>query len=331
MTPKANITACIIARNAAHNIAAMLNSIKGYCSDAVIVLDTRTTDDTERIIKDWCTYQDSYNDLLPVNIIPFEWVNDSFADARNHALQFAQGDWILCIDCDEQLTNHEQPSNEFDYYLLTARNFKDGKINSDYWTPRLFKNNIGIEFRWSTHEENWHCLKDKKGHFSNMVFEHKERSIEDATKKNYWLLERGMRQLVTEPHNPYVRGQISHSQLIIGNLNKAIYYGTQAMVQPAEHEVKALLCVHLYRAFRMLRDAEPDEAEAKEYWEHAIFWLKYSVALCPQQLSANALFYDFYKEENNTEAMEYHKNLILQTGNNSRLPYDVKIENLNIN
>lgn len=329
----AKISACIIAKDAEKDIIGCLDSIKDFCFEVIIVLDTRTTDNTAKLLEAWA---DTHNHIK-VKIIPFNWLDetlpeidfDSFAAARNEALKYAAGEWILCIDCDERLTNHQLPEADFDYYLLTARNFKNGLVNSDYWTPRLFKNNIGIHFRWATHEENWHCLKDKKGKFSEMVFEHKEKTIADATNKNHWLLSRGMRQLTTEPHNPYVRGQISHSQLIIGNLQQAVYYGTEAMVQGAEPEVKALLCVHLYRAFRMMRDAAQDPKEANEYWHHAIFWLKYSIAMCPQQLSANALFYDFYKEENNTEAMNYHKSLLEKTGNNSMLPYDIKYENIN--
>lgn len=337
MTSKPIISAAIIARNAEKSIVNCLNSIKDYCSEIIIAIDTRTTDETKQRIMDFAGEHNTNNNhktfgygfqIGNVKVYYYEWVNDSFADARNFTLSKCTGDWILCIDCDEQLTNIEQPDNDFDCLLLTVRNYRNGIHVSDYFTPRLFKNNIGIHFRWDTDEENWHCIRDKKVKFSSMFFEHREKSEEAVINKAKWLLSRNMKSLPKEPDNPYLRGQIAHRHLILENIHKCIYYGTEAMVSGAEPEVKALQCIHLYRAYRILRDEENNEAERKEYWDHAVFWLKASVSLCPQQLSANALFYDLYKEDGNTEAMNYHKKLIDSTGNNSQLPYDVKLENL---
>lgn len=337
------ISACIIAYNAENTIIDCLNSIKDYCSEIVIALDTKTTDETRQRVYDWARdnnpediHRGLENDGRQIGIVKlydYEWLNDSFSEARNFTLSKATGEWILIIDCDERLANAITPDDSVDCYLVTARNYKDNIIVSDYWTPRLFKNNIGIEFRADTDEENWHCLKGtgKVVRLSNMILNHKEKSEKDALKKAKWLLKRNMKSLPNEAWNPYLRGQISHRHLMLGSLLKCIYYGAEAMVGAAEPEVKALQCVHLYRAFRMMRDASTDKQEAAEYWDHAIFWLKASVSACPQQLSANALLYDFYKEENNVEAMQYHKDLLIKTGNNSLLPYDVKFENLNIN
>lgn len=82
------ISACVIVKNEAKNIARWLANMR-QIADEIIVVDTGSTDSTLDI-------------LAKAGIKPyhFAWCND-FAAAKNYAIQQATGDWIVFLDADE--------------------------------------------------------------------------------------------------------------------------------------------------------------------------------------------------------------------------------------
>jgi glycosyltransferase involved in cell wall biosynthesis len=68
----------------------MISSVKGI-ADEIVILDTGSTDNTVEVAK---TFTD--------NVFFREW-DDSFANARNACQEHCTGDWILWLDCDEEL------------------------------------------------------------------------------------------------------------------------------------------------------------------------------------------------------------------------------------
>jgi len=84
------ITACLIVKNESRVIERCLKSLKGI--DEIVVLDTGSEDSTPEI----CVKNKArvYYDV---------W-RDDFSEARNKALEYCTGDWILSIDADEYLT-----------------------------------------------------------------------------------------------------------------------------------------------------------------------------------------------------------------------------------
>jgi hypothetical protein len=83
------LSAIIITRNEAKNIAACLQSV-AFCDERIVV-DSGSTDDTVAIAAD-CGAQVTTN----------EWAG--FGAQKNFALSLAQGDWVLSIDADERVT-----------------------------------------------------------------------------------------------------------------------------------------------------------------------------------------------------------------------------------
>lgn len=79
-----------IARNEAPRIARLLDSVRPFV-DAMLVLDTGSTDDTAAIAA-----------AHGARVERFAWCDD-FAAARNHALALAGADWHLVLDADEWL------------------------------------------------------------------------------------------------------------------------------------------------------------------------------------------------------------------------------------
>lgn len=83
------ISACVITRNEAANIARCLHSLR-FC-DELLVIDARSTDATREIATN-----------LGARVIERDW--PGFRSQREFALQAASHDWILFLDADEELT-----------------------------------------------------------------------------------------------------------------------------------------------------------------------------------------------------------------------------------
>jgi glycosyltransferase involved in cell wall biosynthesis len=90
------LSVCMIVKNEEACIAASLESVKG--ADEVIVLDTGSTDNTAEVVAS--LNQPNVRFIKGV----YQW-KDNFADARNTALKYCAGEWVLIIDADETLTD----------------------------------------------------------------------------------------------------------------------------------------------------------------------------------------------------------------------------------
>ncbi|HLK14140.1 MAG TPA: glycosyltransferase, partial [Fimbriimonadaceae bacterium] len=85
---EADISLCMIVRNEERVLANCLESIKPFVNQ-VVVVDTGSTDRTVEIAQE-------YADVL----VEIEWPN-SFAEARNESLKYAEGRWVLWLDADD--------------------------------------------------------------------------------------------------------------------------------------------------------------------------------------------------------------------------------------
>lgn len=85
------ISLCVIAKNEAHCIARMLESVRGLVSETIVV-DTGSTDGTQEIAA-----------ALGAKVLSRQW-RDDFAEARNFSLSLATRPWILVLDADEELS-----------------------------------------------------------------------------------------------------------------------------------------------------------------------------------------------------------------------------------
>lgn len=84
------LSVCLIVKNEEAMLARCLESVKE--ADEIIIVDTGSTDETVNIAK-------KYTDHVYTD---YRW-KDHFAEARNHSLSKATGDWVLSIDADEVL------------------------------------------------------------------------------------------------------------------------------------------------------------------------------------------------------------------------------------
>ena len=84
------LSAALIAKNEERFIGACLASITGF-ADEIFVVDTGSTDSTVEIAQ-----------AAGAQVHSYPW-DGNFSNARNRSLDLATGEWILYIDCDEQV------------------------------------------------------------------------------------------------------------------------------------------------------------------------------------------------------------------------------------
>lgn len=137
---RGRLSLSMIVRNEAERLEACLRSVAGFV-DEMVVVDTGSTDATVAIAER-CGAR--------VHRIP--WPGD-FAPARNQALQWLSGDWVLVLDADEQLLPAaREPLQTLmarpELLLINLLRFEAGASQSPYSSvSRLFRRHPAI--RWS--------------------------------------------------------------------------------------------------------------------------------------------------------------------------------------
>ena len=125
-----------------------LNSVK-HVVDEMVVLDTGSTDRTLEVAK-----------AFGAKVHYFEWSND-FAVARNEALKYVHGNWILVLDADEVLVPEivpqlKQAIQQRRYLLINLVRQEVAAAQSPYsLISRLFRNHPDICF-----SRPYHALVD---------------------------------------------------------------------------------------------------------------------------------------------------------------------------
>ena len=92
------LSAALIVKDEADNLDGCLRSIAGAVED-IVVLDTGSTDDTVEIARRY-TPRVFRSDRFTADVPPEAF---HFGEARNEALDYCRGDWVLSIDADERL------------------------------------------------------------------------------------------------------------------------------------------------------------------------------------------------------------------------------------
>lgn len=147
-----SISLCMIVKNEEEFIERCLKSIHKLV-DELIIIDTGSTDQTVEICK-----------IFNASIYSYKW-NDHFADARNFGLSRASGDWILWLDADEEFETSKSQlmmdiisQTDASMFFMPIINYYGDTLpvkNEQaylYHQPRLFRNNLGIQFYNRIHE-----------------------------------------------------------------------------------------------------------------------------------------------------------------------------------
>ncbi len=130
----------MIVRNEAARLEACLASVKGF-ADEMVVVDTGSSDGTISVAE-----------RAGARVERIEWPGD-FAPARNRALDYLNGDWVLVLDADEQLRPEVIPDLQSlmekpDVLVINLLRYEVGAAMAPYSSvSRLFRRHPGIS--WS--------------------------------------------------------------------------------------------------------------------------------------------------------------------------------------
>jgi len=146
----------IVKNESAHlrNCLIALHPLMDAVESELIIADTGSTDDTIQIAKDFTN-----------NVMEIPWNND-FAEARNHTLKAAKGEWFMAIDADEYLEDATEFIKFFkegiykrcDGASYYQRNYSDEVTYQQCLVFRLCKITPDIKYSGYVHE----CLPPVK-------------------------------------------------------------------------------------------------------------------------------------------------------------------------
>ncbi len=133
------LSLCMIVKNEEARLPTCLESVKDGV-DEMVVLDTGSSDKTIEIAQQ-----------LGAKVFSLDWPND-FAVARNEALKYVQGEWILVLDADEVLNPNILPKmktaiEDKDTLVVNLIRREVGAIQSPYsLVSRLFRRHPQLYF-----------------------------------------------------------------------------------------------------------------------------------------------------------------------------------------
>lgn len=133
----------MIVKNEERCLKRCLDSVQNLVSE-IIVVDTGSTDRTIEIAREYTN-----------KIYHFQWTNN-FAEARNYALQYATGDYILHLDADEYIGSHPESLKvllDKDYYFVRIRNDLGSGFAEMHQFVRLFRNDSKLRYVGALHEQ----------------------------------------------------------------------------------------------------------------------------------------------------------------------------------
>lgn len=195
----------MIARNEARCIARCLRSLRPWV-DEMIVLDTGSTDGTDRIAAD-----------EGAKVGRFTWVDD-FSAARNAALTLSDADWNIVVDADEHLVRGGEiltalrstpPAfvarlEQFNPFELSGAEGQAPQVHTaSSWLPRILPR--GVRFAGTIHEQPESKLPRQDLDIRLQHDGYLPQQILTKGERNLRLLHAAVRQ---QPEDAYLRYQL---------------------------------------------------------------------------------------------------------------------------
>jgi glycosyltransferase involved in cell wall biosynthesis len=197
------LTLCAIALNEETTLPKCLGSVRKVV-DEIIVLDTGSNDRTVEVAQSF-----------GAKIYHYQWCND-FSAARNEALKYVTGDWILVLDADETLTAQIIPQikeviQREEYILINLLREEIGAQQSPYsLVSRLFRNHPSISF-----SRPYHALVDD----SISLLIEKEPQWQVGYLQDVAIIHTGYEKAVISQKSKYARAQAAMEGFIANHPN----------------------------------------------------------------------------------------------------------------
>lgn len=212
-----SIALAMIVRDAEKTIERAIRSALQVCSQ-LLILDTGSKDSTPQI----CS-------RLGCEIHFLKW-NGSFADARNHLLQFVRTDWIISLDADEKLDSdsfcknkdllmHEETGG---IRTRIINELEDGKIHSKHTYPRIYRSHPEIRYKGKIHEQINESILNLGYDIQNsditiIHYGYSANDPERITRNRKMLKE----ELIDSPEDPWLLYHLAETEFNDENLDEA--------------------------------------------------------------------------------------------------------------
>lgn len=252
------LSAVLIVRDEQDALPDCLASLADRVAE-IVVVDTGSVDRTVDIARSF-----------GAKIEHFPWCDD-FSAARNYALGFATGDWILSIDADERLlTPIADLSSDVSGYYVTV--IADDSLR--YLTPRLFRNRPEIRFSGVIHEMpatefgRWETRSDIA--LQHTGYTQEKIAAKDKWERNLKLLDK---QIARDPADPFAYFNKAAVLNVLGRHVEAQECARQAILLwlPAKRNTG-----YVGQMFRALSQALGGQGRYEEALEAAKRGLKHS-------------------------------------------------------
>ncbi len=260
----------MIVKDEAANLPSCLASVRELV-DEIVVLDTGSTDKTVAIAHQY-----------GAQVYHFPWGND-FATARNEALKYVHGDWVLVLDADEVLVPEIVPyikevilgANNLVVNLLRYELGSDDAPYSEI--SRLFRRHPQLYFTHPYHasiddsalelinqEPHWKIISiplvaiRHTGYQPGIIAERQKFATAKALMESY---------LAIHPEDAYTNNKLGALYLQIGEHDRGIQLLQQALQAPnLQPSLVFEINYHLGNAYAKSRD--PNQAAA--YYQTAL-------------------------------------------------------------
>jgi tetratricopeptide (TPR) repeat protein len=248
-----DLSLCMIVKNEESHIPQTLRSVKGIV-DEMVILDTGSSDRTVEIAREFgsCVYH-------------FDWCND-FSAARNEALKYVQGKWVLVLDADEVLTasivpEMKQVIKSDRHLVINLVRQEVGASQSPYsLVSRLFRNHPEVRFSRPYHamvDDSVQELlqREPQWQVSSLptvaILHYGYQPGAIASRDKYTRARTAMEGfLATHPNDAYVCSKLGALYIQIGQLNEGIELLERGLTStPLEAPVLFELHYHLGNAY----------------------------------------------------------------------------------
>ncbi|MEM1394442.1 MAG: tetratricopeptide repeat protein [Cyanobacteria bacterium P01_H01_bin.150] len=252
------ISLCMIVKDEESTLSKCLSSAKKFVNE-IVVLDTGSSDKTVKIAEGY-----------GAKVHHFEWCND-FSAARNEALKYVTGDWILVLDADEILAPEIIPQlreaiQREEYLLINLVRDEIGAAQSPYsMVSRLFRNHPQIKFSHPYHaliddsvseiiskETQWQI-----GYIQGIAILHSGYQQSAITKKNKLVkAQAGMEEfLANNPDDAYVCSKLGALYMDLEKVPQGIQLLSKGVTLAGEnYDILYELYYHLGIAYSRLKN-----------------------------------------------------------------------------
>jgi tetratricopeptide (TPR) repeat protein len=264
------LSLCTIVRNEAENLPRCLESVRDGV-DEIVVLDTGSTDGTIEIAQSFGAIVEQMN-----------WPND-FSIARNHAMQYVTGDWVLVLDADEALLPEVMPLirsaiENPNYLVINLLRHEIGAAQSPYsLVSRLFRRHPEIYFARPYHamiDDSVEALLQKQpdwqiAQIETVAIAHYGYQADVIESRDKFTKARTMMEgfLANNPNDPYVCSKLGALYIQMGETApglKLLQQGLQS--QNIDPNTQYELQYHLGSVYANIGDIN----QAATYYQQAI-------------------------------------------------------------